>query len=324
MRVLVTGANGFVGGVLCRKLVSRGYEVRALVRATGDRKTLEGLAVEFLEGDVTDFPSLRAAARGSEIVFHLAGIRRAPSRKQFFRVNAEGTRNLCEAMLEARARRLVLCGSLAAAGPSTPSQPKTESDPLEPTEWYGESKAEAERVAMTYADQLEIAIARPARILGPGDRENLLFFKLARRGVRLVIAGGPRPLSMVDVEDVAELLLLLAQKREAVGQAFFVAGPEQTTLEGVLASVAETLGIHTRTVYVPKAVLHGLGAAADVVSRVTGAHLGLNRNLARQLLAPAWTCSTEKARQLLDFRPTTSLEDSIKRSTAWYQRAGWI
>ena len=120
-------------------------------------------------------------------------------------------------MLRAGVRRLVLAGSLAAVGPSTPDRPHVETDPFAPEEWYGESKAEAERIALGTAG-LEVTVARPPRILGPGDRENLVFFRLVKRGIRLEIEGGPRPLSVVDVDDVVELLLLLATRPEAVGR----------------------------------------------------------------------------------------------------------
>lgn len=324
MRALVTGANGFLGSWLARRLVERGDRVRCLVRPGSDALALKELAVERVEGDVTRPETLAKATEGVEVVFHLAGIRRAPDRERFFAVNAEGTRNVCEAMVASGCRRLVLCGSLAASGPSSPERPRREADPFAPEEWYGQSKAAAETIAFSYADRLEVTVARPARILGPGDRENLVFFKLVKKGVRLRIGGGPRPLSLVDVDDVVELLLRMAERKEAVGEAFFAASPETTTLEALQDAVAEALGVRPRTVHLPPSVLRGLSTVADVASQLTGRHLPLNRKLARQLLAPAWTCSTEKAERLLGYRPSTAIGDSIRRSTAWYQQRGWL
>ncbi len=325
MRALVTGANGFLGTWLTRRLVERDDFVRCLVRRGGDASSLEGLEVELLEGDVTDPASLGAAVRGVDVIFHLAGVRRAPARDRFFEVNAEGTRHVCEAMAATGApQRLVLCGSLAASGPSAPDRPRLEDDPLAPEEWYGQSKAEAERIAFSYSDRIQVTAARPSRILGPGDRENLVFFKIVKKGLRLRIGGAPRPLSMVDVDDVVELLLLLAERDEAVGQAFFAAGATTTTLEHMQDTIAAHLGIEATTLFIPPPLLRGLGHAADLASRLTGRHLPLNRKLARQLLAPAWTCSTEKAERLLGYRPSRALDDSLKRSAAWYQQRGWI
>src|SRR5262249_6965901 len=220
-------------------------------------------------------------------------------------------------------RRLVLCSSLAASGPSSPTRPRREEDPLEPQDWYGESKAEAERIASSFASAIELTIARPCRILGPGDRENLFFFKLVRAGVRLSIAGGPRPLSMVDVEDVVALLILLATRPEAIGQAFFAAG-EETTLEELQERVARALGRNARQVRIGPASLRMLGALADGASHLLDKYLPFSRKMVQQLLAPAWTCSPEKAERLLGFTPRWSVPDSIRRSVAWYQQRGWI
>ena len=323
MDVLITGANGFLGSALSRRLVGDGHRVRALVRPGGDASALDGAGAERISGDVTDPGSLARAVEGVEVVFHLAGLRRAPERSAFLRVNAEGTRTVCDTMLRAGARRMVLAGSLAAVGPSQPDRPHVETDPFAPEEWYGESKAEAERIALGTAG-LEATVARPPRILGPGDRENLVFFRLVKRGVRLEIGGGPRPLSVVDVDDVVELLVQLATRPQAVGEAFFAPGPDQTTLEEIQALGAEVLGVRTRVLRLSPRRLQALAAMADAFSQLTGKHLPLNRKLARQLLAPAWTCSGEKARKLLGWTPGIDARTSIARSAAWYQARGWL
>jgi nucleoside-diphosphate-sugar epimerase len=199
-----------------------------------------------------------------------------------------------------------------------------ETDPLEPMEWYGESKKEAEAIATSYADRLEVTINRPSRIAGPGDAENLPFFKLAARGVVLSLGGPPRPLSLVDVEDAAALLVLQGEAPRAVGEAFFAAGLGETSLMGLQEEAARALGTRARKVPVPAAVLTALAGVADVVSSASGRYLPLNRKLARQLLAPAWTCSTEKARRLLGYMPTRTVAESISRSANWYRQQRWI
>ncbi|HET6984843.1 MAG TPA: NAD-dependent epimerase/dehydratase family protein [Myxococcaceae bacterium] len=323
MEVLITGANGFLGSALSRRLLGEGHRVRALVRPGSDASALDGVGVERMSGDVTDASSVRRAVEGTEVVFHLAGLRRAPERSAFFRVNAEGTRTVCDAMLRVGARRMVLAGSLAAVGPSRADRPHVETDPFAPEEWYGESKAEAERIALGTAG-LEVTVARPPRILGPGDRENLVFFRLVKRGIRLEVGGGPRPLSVVDVDDVVGLLLLLAVRPEAVGETFFSPGPDETTLEEIQTLGAEVLGVRPRTLRLSPGRLRALAAMADGFSQLTGRHLPLNRKLARQLLAPAWTCSGEKARARLGWIPRIDARTSIARSAAWYQAHDWL
>lgn len=321
---MITGANGFLGGWLARALVARGDDVRCLVRAGSDASALDGVACRVVPGDVTDAASLRPATEGVHTVFHLAGIRRATGRDDFMRVNADGTRNVAEAMVAAGAKRLVFCGSLAASGPSVGGRPRVESDPFAPEEWYGESKAEGERIAFSYGDRLEVTCIRPARILGPGDHENLPFFKIVKKGFVLRIGGPERRLSFVDVDDVVAQLLLQADKPEAVGEAFFCAADETASVEGLMHLVADALGARTRTLVVPEVVLRALGSAADVISDATGRKLPLNRKLARQLLAPGWTCSIDKAKRVLGYRPTRSFAESLRRSAESYVAAGWL
>jgi nucleoside-diphosphate-sugar epimerase len=191
-------------------------------------------------------------------------------------------------------------------------------------EWYGESKAEAERIAFSYADRLPVAVARPPRIVGPGDRENLFFFRLVKRGLLVTVSGPPRPLSFVDVEDCARGFIALAERPEAAGEAFFLASRERTDLELLQRQAARALGVSPRLVRLPPAVLSSAAWIADAVARVTGIRLPLNRKLADQLLAPGWTCDPEKAARRLGFEARISLADSVAGAARWYEENGWL
>jgi nucleoside-diphosphate-sugar epimerase len=320
VRALVTGAGGFLGTALVRALAARGDAVRALVRRPSDDLRLPG--VEVIVGDATSAASLREAVRGVEVVFHLAGVRRATDPEEFLRVNAGSTRAALEACLaEApELRRFVLAGSMAAAGPSR--VPRSEDEPLSPVEPYGVSKAEAERIAFGYANRLPVSVARPPRIMGPGDRENLLFFRLAR--ARLALSFGDRPLSWIDVDDCARGFLALAERPEAAGRPFFLASGETTTAAGIMEEAARALGVRPFRLPMPAALLRALAAAADAVTDATGRKLPLNRKLAKQILAPGWVCDPSRAREQLGFEARTPLADSIGRAARWYVARGWI
>ncbi len=320
MRALVTGAGGFLGGALVRALRARGDRVRALVRAAPASPW--PASVEELRGDATDPAAVREAVAGCDLVFHLAGVRRGSDPAEFLRVNAGSTRLLLEACL-ARAPRLarfVLAGSLAATGPSR--RPRREDEPLAPVEPYGASKAEAERIALSFRDRLPVAVARAPRIMGPGDRENLLFFRIARAG--LALSFGDRPLSWIDVDDCARGFLLLADRPEARGETFFLASPETTTAEGLMREAARALGVRPRRVPVPAALLRALAALADLAGGATGRRLPLSRKLAAQVLAEGWVCDPSRARERLGFEAGTPLAASIARAARWYRERGWL
>ena len=320
VRALVTGAAGFLGTALVQALTARGDQVRALVR--GPAPALGRLDVEVVRGDALDPAALAAAVRGCDVVFHLAGVRRATDPAEFMRVNAGSTRLLLEACLaEAPSlSRFVLAGSLAASGPSR--TPRREEEPLGPVEPYGASKAEAERITLAFADRLPVTVAKPPRIVGPADRENLVFFRIAQRG--LALSFGDRPLSWIDVDDCARGLLLLADRDEARGEAFFLASPETTSAEGLMREIAAAFGVRPRRVRVPAPLLRALAAAADTLSDATGRRLPLNRKLAAQVLAPGWVCAPSKARERLGFEASTTLGVSVTRAAGWYREHDWL
>jgi nucleoside-diphosphate-sugar epimerase len=320
VHALVTGAGGFLGTAVVRALSARGDRVRALVRRPAQGLSLPG--VEVVLGDATDPRSLGPAARGQDVVFHLAGVRRATDPAEFLRVNAGSTRAVLEACLAEAPRlaRFVLAGSLGAAGPSR--TPRREDAPLEPVEPYGASKAEAERIALSFADRLPVTVARPPRIMGPGDRENLILFRIAQ--ARLALSFGDRPISWIDVDDCARGLLALAARPEAVGEAFFLASPEITTVAALMAEAARALGVRARRVPVPAPLLRAAAALADAVTDATGRRLPFGRKLAAQLLAPGWVCDPSKARERLGFEALTPLAESVARAARWYRSAGWL
>ncbi|HET7753254.1 MAG TPA: NAD-dependent epimerase/dehydratase family protein [Anaeromyxobacteraceae bacterium] len=323
MRALVTGAGGFLGRVLSRALLSRGHEVRALVRPGRDVRELEALGVELARGDALDPEALAPAVRGCPLVFHLAGVRRAARREDFVRGNVLSTRLLLDACERAGGvQRFVLAGSLAACGPSR--EGRREDDPLDPHEWYGESKADAERLVFTYRERLPVAVARPPRIMGPGDRENLLFFRIAARRVVLRFLGPERPLSWIDVDDCARGFALLGEHPAAAGNAFFLASDERTSVVDLQRAISRAVGVRPREIPVPPVVLRAAAAGADVVTRLSGRRLPLNRKLARQILAPGWTCDTTKARDLLGFEATAILGASLDRAVRAYRDLGWL
>ena len=322
MRVLLTGAAGFVGRALTRVLTSRGHAVRTLDRT--DSPDLAAMGAEVVTGDATDPATLCAAVAGRDVLIHLAGIRRSTDPAEFMRINADGTRVALEACLSAAPHlsRFVLAGSRAAIAPSP--APLDETVPFGPVEPYGASKAEAERIALSYAGRLPVSVARPPRIMGPGDRENLLFFRIARRGLALGFSGPPRPLSWIDVDDCALGFALLAERPEAVGEVFFLAAPEPTTAQGLMLEAARALGVRARRLTVPAPLLRAAARAADAISDATGRRLPLNRKLVAQVLAPGWQCNPAKARQRLGFVAGTSLSQSIDRATSWYRAQGWL
>jgi nucleoside-diphosphate-sugar epimerase len=224
MKVLVTGASGFLGGHVAEALSARGDQVRALVRTTSNRKHVEKLAhVELFEGSIDQVDRVTEAVDGVDAVVHCAGIVKARSTDEFFAVNVGGTSNLVEA---ARRRgkslkRFVHVSSLEACGPSAEGQP-VPVDQENPVTSYGRSKLAAEKVVLSARIDMPVVILRPAAIYGPRDVEILDAFKSIQRGLFPVINGGRSKTIWVYATDCADACVRAIDADVESGGVYFV------------------------------------------------------------------------------------------------------
>lgn len=319
--LLITGATGFVGSHLIEACARYGFGVRALVRETSDAALLERHGVERVVGDMTDPASLRRAVAEADTVLHLAAATRALRPAAFHGVNAEGTARLVEAMeAEGRPRRLVYLSSLAAVG-TRGDRPVGPDDEPRPLTAYGRSKLEGERVARA-SSGLSVAVLRAPAVYGPGDRDLLTFFKLAERGVLPLVGSPERRLQFVHARDLAEGVLAAARS-EATG-VFHIAEPRAYTWSEVLDRLAAAVGRTGVRVRIPAVLLRGAAAVSEAVARARGEPAILDRDKAREVLAPGWVCETEGARRELGYEAAIPLDEGLRETAAWYRANDWL
>ncbi|GAA2449117.1 NAD(P)-dependent oxidoreductase [Streptomyces macrosporus] len=314
MRYLVTGATGFVGRRLVRRLLLDGHTVTALVRDRA-RARLPS-AVDTVDGDLADGRGLRRAVAeaGADRVIHLAGTVKATRPSGYAPVNADGTRRLCEALAGLpEPPRLVYCSSLAAAGPSRPGRPRRETDPPEPVSAYGRSKLAGELALRAVADRVPGMVLRPPIVHGPGDTEFLPALLAAVRGGVLPVCGtGPRRYSLIHVDDLCRALIAAADRGTTVERAptargvYHVGDGVEHRHRDLAADVAALVGCRPpRTVPVPPAVAATAAWGAELVARTRGRPSMFTRDKVREARCPAWTCGHERAARELDFTPET-------------------
>jgi nucleoside-diphosphate-sugar epimerase len=328
VKAFVTGATGFVGSHLAALLASRGDEVTCLVRRPGHAAHLSRLGARIASGSLDEEAGLAAAlgAARPEVVFHLAGATRAGGPKAFFAANEGGTRRLIEAMAAARIEvgRLVFVSSLAAVGPSQPNRPHDGEAEPRPLTAYGRSKLAAER-AVRALPASRWVIVRPPAVYGPGDREFLRLFRLARRGVVPVMGRGDQKLSLIYAPDLADALVAAGTVGRAAGGTYYVAHDEVVRAADLALAVAAAVGrarvrlLRLRPSLVRPA-LWAWGRAAAAIGRPT---LLTDEKLA-ELAAPAWTISNARAEGDLGWRPAHSLATGLERTAAWYRAEGWL
>lgn len=323
-RVLVTGATGFVGSSLAPALIGRGdVYVRALVRSTSDVRRLEGLGVERVEADLQDSGGLRRAVEGSDVVFHLAALTRARSEAAFREANVEGTRRLVDAIrADGRARCLVYLSSMAAVGPARNGRPVAPEDEPRPITAYGRSKLDGERVVLQVADAMRVVVLRAPAVYGPGDRDLLTFFRLARHGVLPVPMGRARRVQLIHVGDLAEALVRAAFTNAARG-VYHVADPRAYTWDEMLGLVAQAVGRPGRRLPIPAWLVRAAGHVNGALADLMGQAVIFDGDKARELLA-SWLCDIAAVRRDLDFVPRRSLEEGLEETVAWYRAYGWL
>lgn len=334
--VLVTGASGFIGQHLVRRLIKRGDRVSCLVRATSRIDELRSSGARLIVADATDRAGIERALAESEanVVFHLAGLLKAVRKTDFALVNAGGVESVAAACAD-RAERpvLIVVSSVAAAGPCAGDQTRVEGDSPAPVSAYGRSKLAGELAAARHAGEMEITIVRPPIVFGPGDRGVLDMFRpISQSGLHVVPGREERRFSLIHVADLVALLLLAAEKGErlrpdgAPGQGvYFLAAEHDPTYAELGQAMARALGKKRATVvHMPGPLVRLLGFCGDSLGRVRQRSGWVNSDKMAEALAGSWMCSSSKARMQLGWFPAATLPERLRETAQWYRQAGWL
>ncbi|MEW5744290.1 MAG: NAD(P)-dependent oxidoreductase [Nitrospirota bacterium] len=320
MKALVTGATGFIGSHLVDSLIREGLEVSCLVRDTSNMKYLEDLYCRTVRGDCTESASLAAAVRGVDYVFHLAGLTKACTEEDFYRINAKGTENLIEAVRlhNPTIKRFVHLSSLAAVGPSADSTPLTETCTAAPVSLYGKSKLEGERAVLRRRDDLPVTVIRPPAVYGPRDRDLLVFFKMTKSGI--VPYWGKCSYSFIYIDDLIRGIIRSALSEQARGEIFFLSDGNIYSTDDIIDAIAEAVQRRPMRVSVPRFVMPLLGLISE---KVKGAAI-INSDKIREMQHSYWICDTSKARERLQFEPKVNIREGARWTADWYTIHQWL
>lgn len=330
MKVLVTGATGFTGGHLARMLAARGHDVRALVRSKSLARfaasPLAAAGVTPVEGDLLAPDALARACAGVEVVYHIAATYREAGQPDsaYRAINVDGTRHLLEAAKAAGARRLVHCSTGGVHG-HVARPPANEDAPFNPGDVYQDTKLEAEQMARAFglSTGFDVVVARPIGIHGPGDTRFLKMFKGLARGRFPMLGAGTVFYHLTYIDDLIEGFRLCGEVPGARGRTYLLAGEKYTTLNELVALVAEELGVAPPRVHLPVWPVWMAGLACEIVC----VPLRLEPPLYRRRVdfyTKSRAFDITRARTELGYAPQVGLREGIRRTVAWYREQGWL
>jgi nucleoside-diphosphate-sugar epimerase len=330
VKVLVTGATGFTGGHLAQYLAGRGDEVRALVRPRSrerfDRSPLPATGVTAVEGDLMDADSVRHAVDGAEVVYHIAATYREAGQPDstYRAINVEGTKHILEAARAAGVRRVVHCSTGGVHG-HIENPPATEDAPFNPGDVYQETKLAAEKLAREFGNStgLDVVVARPIGIYGPGDTRFLRMFKGLARGRFPMIGNGQAFYHLTYIDDLIEGFRLCGTVPAAKGRTYILAGPRYTTLEQLVQLVARELKVTPPRVHLPVWPFWAAGLLCEIICVPLRIEPPIYRRRV-DFYTKSRAFDTTRARTELGYSPKVDLEQGIKLTADWYRTEGLL
>jgi dihydroflavonol-4-reductase len=326
--VLVTGATGYTGQVITKKLVQLGCDVNAIARASSDLSPFEGLPIRWFRGDVFDPATVREAVQGVQYVFHVAAAYREAkiTDETYVKVHVESTKLLAEALRgSATLQRFVHVSTVGVHG-HIDEPPADEEYRFSPGDIYQRTKAEAEIWIREFAKSsgFPISVVRPAAIYGPGDRRLLKLFKMAARPVFPLFGKGQGLYHLIHVDDLTDIFITAALHPNALGEVFIAGNPEPSRLEDIARTIAAEIGnTRLRFIRLPAWPLFLAADMCEVICRP----LGIEPPLYRRRVAfftKDRAFDTRKLQQRLGYRYSVSVEAGLCSTARWYRNMGWL
>ena len=342
MKILVTGASGFIGSFIVEEALRRGFETWAAIRRSSSREWLQDKRIHFIELNLSSKAQLVDQLRGHDFdyVVHAAGVTKCLNKADFHRINTEGTKNLVDALLETGMplKRFVFVSSLSIFGAIKEQQPYEairESDTPQPNTEYGRSKLAAEQYLASLGTRLPYIILRPTGVYGPREKDYFIMAKSIKQHSDFAVGYQRQDITFVYVEDVVQAVFLALTVRlspsegesEGVpnGRKYFLSDGEVYQSATFSNLIHEALGRPWWIrITAPVWVLRIVTFFGEHIGRMTGKVTALNNDKYNILKQRNWRCDIQPAIDELGYQPKVQLEEGVKRTIQWYRDNDWI
>jgi nucleoside-diphosphate-sugar epimerase len=326
MKIFVSGANGFLGSALIKKL-SKKHEVIAFVRKKNSLRGLEKLKnVKLAFGDIRDLDSIKKSIKDSTVVYHLAAAAHTPdiNKKKFYEVNIKGTANILNACTK-KIKHFIYAGTTAIYGNVKNDKHLIidEKYPVIPASNYAKSKLMGERLVRGHCtkNKIHFTILRPGKIFGPGDMTMLSYLRLAKKGLSFTLGKGGSIFMPVYINDAAKAfaLALTAKKKN---QTYIIAGPEPIKKRDFIAALSQVMKKKPRKLKIPITPFLIAAHIGEKTAAALNYHLPLTKTI--KAFRTSRRFSIEKARKGLRYYPKTGVELMIRKTAEWYKEEGFL
>ncbi len=331
MKILITGASGFIGSFIVEEALKRGFETWAAVRKSSSKAYLQDERINFIELNLSSKEQLveQLKGKGFDYVVHAAGVTKCLNKQDFSRINTLGTKNLVDALMEVGMplKRLVFISSLSIFGAIKEQQPYEEireTDTPQPNTAYGKSKLEAEKYLESLGTRVPYIILRPTGVYGPREKDYFIMAKSIKGHSDFAVGYKRQDITFVYVQDVVQAVFLALEKGES-GRKYFLSDGlvyQSTTFSDL---IHEELGRPWWIrITAPVWVLRIVTFFGEYVGRMTGKVTALNNDKYNILKQRNWRCDIQPAIDELGYQPKYDLKQGVKETIKWYKDNGWL
>ena len=331
MKILITGASGFIGSFVVEEALKQGFETWAAIRKSSSKEYLQDERIHFIELNLSSKAQLIEQLRPHQFdyVVHAAGVTKCLNKADFRRINTEGTKNLVDALLDLQMplKRFVFLSSLSVFGAikeQLPYDEIREDDIPKPNTEYGRSKLEAERYIDSIGSRLPYIILRPTGVYGPREKDYFMMAKSIKQHIDFAVGYQRQDITFVYVTDVVQAVFLALEKGET-GRKYFLSDGQVYQSTTFSDLIHEELGRPWwLRITAPVWVLRVVTFFGEYIGHMTGKVTALNNDKYNILRQRNWRCDIEPARHELGFEPKVQLKEGVKTTIQWYKDHKWL
>ena len=331
MKILITGASGFIGSFIVEEALNRGFETWAGVRTSSSRKYLQDNRIHFLDLDFSSEDRLVEALCNHEFdyIVHAAGATKCLHKEDFYKINYEGTKNFVHAILKTQTslKRFVYMSSLSVFGAIKEHRPYLEideNDTPRPNTAYGKSKLKSEQFLDSIGNDFNYVILRPTGVYGPREKDYFLMAKSIKQHIDFSVGYKQQDITFVYVKDVVQAVFLSLDHGMS-GRKYFLSDGNVYQSKTFSDYLYNELGLHWWIrIKAPIWLLRIVTFFGEYIGRMTGHMTNLNNDKFNILKQRNWRCNIEAACDELGYHPHYGLRQGVSEAVAWYKANGWL